>query len=175
MQVLKVRVQTLQADAFRPFGQILESQSPLYPDVDGGQISVMMLHLKRLKQRIDLMAFHGSYNQTMFPVKGAVIMILAPAPTDLHAAPDACEIDYDKIAAFLIEPGQAIQINRGVGHNSMPVGEECTLISVTKKHGKEIEPVVAFVEGRSGRLQTNEVIEYVNFGQRDGRVIELEL
>jgi len=46
---------------------VLESRHPLYPEVGGGQSSVMLLRLKQRPTPIDMLAFHFSYNQTFIP------------------------------------------------------------------------------------------------------------
>jgi ureidoglycolate hydrolase len=172
---IKVKVQPLSADAFRPYGQVLESRHPVYPEVDGGQSSVVMLHLKQQLRQIDMLAFHFSYNQTFMPVRGAMVLIVAPPPRNREADPAAYEVDYERLAAFVLEPGQAVLIDRGTGHNAVPLGTECTAISVTKKHGEEINQVLDVVEGRTGQLRSTPVVEYLRFGKRDQRVLELEL
>lgn len=174
-ELVKLRAQPLSAEAFKPFGQLLVPLRPVYPEVDGGSVSVMMLNQKRRGNKIDMMAFHGSYNQTFIPIRGSMIFVLAPPPEDLSVPPENCPIDFAKVAAFIVGTGQVIFINRGVGHNSIPVGEECLFVSVTKKHGEEIDPVVDYVEGRAGKMENSKAIEYVNFGIRDGKVIELDV
>ena len=131
----KVKVQPLSVEAFHPYGQVLESRHPLYPEVDGGQSSVVMLHLKQRPKRLDMLAFHFSYNQTFIPLQGAMVLIVAPPPRNREADPAAYEVDYERLGAFVLEPGQAVLINKGTGHNVIPLGTECTAISVTKKHG----------------------------------------
>jgi ureidoglycolate hydrolase len=172
---IKVSVQPLSPDAFRPYGQVLESRYPLYPEVDGGQSSVVILRLKQRSTRITMMAFHFSYNQTFIPVQGAMVLVVAPPPRNREADPTAYEVDYERIAAFVVEPGQAVLIDRGTGHNVIPLAAECTAISVTKKHGAELNNILDTVEGRTGQLQSTAVIEYVHFGKRDQRLVELEL
>jgi len=174
-ELIRIRAQPLSADAFRPFGQVLEPLRPVYPEVDDGSTSVMMLNQKRRSSQIEMMAFHGSYNQTFIPIRGSMIFVLAPPPPELSVSAEECGIEYGKVAAFIVETGQAIFINRGVGHNSIPVGSECLFVSVTKKHGEEIDPVVDYVEGRSGKMENSKAIEYVNFCVRDGKIIELEI
>jgi len=172
---IKVKVQPLSAEAFRPYGQVLEGRHPVYPEVDGGQSSVVMLRLKQRSGRIGMMAFHFSYNQTFIPVQGSMVLIVAPPPRNRDADPAAYEVDYERVAAFVIEPGQAVLIDKGTGHNVIPLGTECLSISVTKKHGEEMNQILDIVEGRAGQLQSTAVVEYVRFGKRDRRVIELEL
>ena len=171
---IKVKTQPLSPDAFRPYGQVLESRHPLYPEVDGGQSSVVMLRLKPRSKPIDMLAFHFSYNQTFIPVQGAMVLVVAPPPRNREAEPAAYEVDYERIAAFVLEPGQAVLIDKGTGHNVIPLATECTAISVTKNHGAGITQLLDVVEGRVGQLQSTAVIEYVHFGKRDQRLIELE-
>jgi len=171
---IKVKVQPLSAEAFRPYGQVLESRHPLYPEVDGGRSSVVMLRLKQRSKRIDMMAFHFSYNQTFIPVQGTMVLIVAPPPRNREADPAAYEVDYERIAAFVLEPGQGVLINKGTGHNVIPLATECTAISVTKNHGTGITQLLDVVEGHTRQLQSTATIEYVHFGKRDQRLIELE-
>jgi ureidoglycolate hydrolase len=172
---IKIRVQPLSAEAFLPYGQVLESRHPLYPEVDGGQSSVVMLRLKQRSKRIDMMAFHFSYNQTFIPVQGAMVLVVAPPPRNREAEPATYEVDYERIAAFVLEPGQAVLIDKGVGHNAVPLATECAAISVTKRHGAEMNQLLDIFEGRTRQIQSTAVIEYVHFGKRDQRLIELEL
>jgi ureidoglycolate hydrolase len=172
---ITVKVQPLSPDAFRPYGQVLESRQPLYPEVEGGQSSVVMLQLKQHPKRISMMAFHFSYNQTFIPVQGAMVLVVAPPPRNHEADPTAYEVDYERIAAFVVEPGQVVLIDKGTGHNAIPLGPECLSISVTKKHGAEINHILDVVEGRTRQRQSTAVIEYVHFGKRDNRFVELDL
>jgi len=172
---IKVKVQPLTPETFRPYGQVLESRNPLYPEVNDGQSSVVMLQLKQHPKRIGMMAFHFSYNQTFIPVVGAMVLVVAPPPRNRDAEPAAYEVDYERVAAFVVEPGQAVLIAKGAGHNVVPVGAECTAISVTKHHGAGINQLLDVVEGRAKQAQSTAVIEYVYFGKRDQRFVEIEL
>lgn len=148
---------------------MLESRQPLYPEVDGSQSSVVMLRFKQRPTKIDMMAFHFSYNQTFIPVQGAMVLIVAPPPRNREADPAVYEVDYERIAAFVLEPRQAVLIDKGVGHDAIPLGTECTAISVTKRHGAEINQVLDVVEGSGGQLRSTAVVEYLHF-ERDHRV-----
>ena len=172
---ITVKVQPLRADAFRPYGQVLESRHPLYPEVDDGQSSVVMLQLKQRPKRIGMMAFHFSYNQTFIPVQGAMVLVVAPPPRNREADPAAYEVDYERVAAFVVEPGQAVLIDKGTRPNVIPLATECRTISVTKNHGAGINQLLDVVEDRKGQLQSTAVIEYVHFGKRDQRFVEIEL
>ena len=172
---IKVKVQPLSAESFRPYGQVLESRHPLYPEVDGGQSSVVMLHLKQRVTRMGMLAFHFSYNQTFIPVQGEMVLVVAPPPRNREAEPAAYEVDYERVAAFIVAPGQAVLIDRGTGHNVIPRGTECMSITVTKKHGADLNQILDVVEGQKKQLQSTAVIEYVHFGKRDQRFIEVEL
>lgn len=172
---ITVKVQPLSPEAFRPYGQVLESRNPLYPQVDDGQSSVVMLQLNQHPKRIGMMAFHFSYNQTFIPVIGAMVLVVAPPPRNHEADPAAYEVDYERVAAFLVEPGQAVLIDKGTGHNVVPLAAECTAISVTKNHGVGITQLLDVVEGRAKQAQSTAVIEYVHFGKRDQRFVEIAL
>ncbi len=174
-ETIKVKVQPLNSEAFRPYGQVLESRHPLYPDVEGGQSSIVMLRLQQRSKRIDMLAFHFSYNQTFIPVQGAMVLIVTPPPRNREADPAAYEVDYEHVAAFVLEPGQAVLIDKGTGHNVISLDPDCVAISVTKNHGAGINQLLAVVEGRAGQLQSTAAVEYVHFGKRDQRLIELEV
>lgn len=106
---------------------------------------------------------------------GARVLIVAPLPRNREADPPAYEVDYERIAAFVLEPGQAALIDRSTGHNMVSLATECMAISVTKNHGTGITQLLDVIEGRTGQLQSTVVIEYVYFGEGDQRLIELEL
>jgi hypothetical protein len=73
------------------------------------------------------------------------------------------------------EPGQAVLIDKGTGHNVIPLVTECTAVSVTKKHRAELNQILDVVGGRTGQLQSTAVIEDVHFGKGDQCFVELEL
>jgi len=104
-----------------------------------------------------------------------MVLVVAPPPRNREADPAAYEVDYERVAAFVVEPGQAVLIDKGTGPNVIPLATESRAISVTKNHGTGINQLLDVVEDRKGQLQSTAVIEYVHFGKRDQRFVEIEL
>ena len=176
--VLKVRLQPLTAEAFCPYGQMLESKQPLFPEVESGKgrIAMELQHLKYRPdaKRLSQMAIHFSYNQTIIPLRGSIVLVVAPAPRNREAGQANYEFDYERVAAFLLEPGQAALIDKGVWHNALTFGPECTFINVTRKDPGE--GTSKDVQGRVELVPTmRSYVEFVDLQKRDDRTIELEL
>lgn len=173
---VKVKVQPLNPEAFKPYGQVLESKQPVFPDVVAGEgrVAMELLHPKRAGNRRNLeqMAIHFSYNQTFIPLSGTMVLIVAPPPRNRDARREDYEIDYEKVAAFTIEPGQAAHIDHGVWHSAFVVGDDCKFINVTRKDPGEGTTDIEGAE--QGRPNRRGYVEFVNLKQRDGRAIELE-
>ena len=126
-QTVKVKVQTLTQEAFRPYGQALESKQPIFPEVEPGEgrVAIEMQKMKRPvnPRRISGMAIHFSYNQTFIPVHGTMALIVAPPPRNRDAGHEKYELDYERIAAFFVEPGQAAFIEKGMFHKDFLIAE----------------------------------------------------
>jgi ureidoglycolate hydrolase len=90
-ETIKVKVEPITAEAFRPFGRMLEDKEPVYPEVDAGEgrVAIELLTLKRPvnPRRLSQMAVHFSYNQTFIPVRGSMALIVAPAPRNREQGP----------------------------------------------------------------------------------------
>ncbi len=177
-EAIKVKLQPLSAEAFRPYGQMLESKQPLFPEVEPGEgrVAMELLRVKRHANstRLEQLAVHFSYNQTFIPLRGALVLIVAPAPRNHEAGQAAYELDYGQLKAFVLEPGQAAIIEKGVWHSATVLGPECTFINVTRKNLGE---GTTQIEGLDGRIpaDTRTYIEMVDVKKRDNRIIELEL
>ena len=177
-ETMKVKVQPLNAEAFRPYGQVLQPKQLVYPEAEEGRVAMEMLHFKYRPnaKRLDQFAIHFSYNQTFIPMQGSMVLVVAPPPRNREAGPEGYELDYDKVAAFLVEPGQAAFIYKGTWHNAVALGAECTFINVTRKNPGEGTSQVEELEGRIERVPARRpYVEFVDFKKRDNRVIELEL
>jgi ureidoglycolate hydrolase len=77
-EVVKIKVQPLNEEAFKPFGSVLKQKQPIFPEVDPGEGRVAMELLRakpgsRNRQgsgyRIEELAIHHSYNQTSYHLK----------------------------------------------------------------------------------------------------------
>jgi len=178
IQPIKVKVQPLTADALRPYGQMLENRQPVFPEVEPGEGRVA-IEMQHLKQRSDLkhirqMAIHFSYNQTFIPLRGTMVLIVAPPPRNREAGQEAYELDYERVAAFALEPGQAAFIEKGVWHNMYMLGTQCCHLNVTRKN-----PGEGTTQDVNGRLEVTHsrrpYVEFVDIEKRDNCVIELDL
>lgn len=176
--ILKVKIQPLNAEAFKPYGQVLQQKQLIYPDTDEGRVAMEMLQLKYRPnaRKMDQMAVHFSYNQTFIPIHGSMVLVVAPAPRNRNSGPDGYEMDYEKVAAFMIDPGQVAFIDKGVWHNIITLGTECTFINVTRKNTGEGTSPAGELEGKIEKAHAvRPYVEFVDFKKRDNRVIELEL
>jgi ureidoglycolate hydrolase len=178
IQPIKIKVQPLTADALRPYGQTLENREPIFPEVEPGEgrVAIEMQHLKQRSdvKHIGQMAIHFSYNQTFIPLRGTMVLIVAPPPRNREAGQEAYELDYERLAAFVLEPGQAAFIEKGVWHNMYMLGTDCCHINVTRKN-----PGEGTTKDVNGRLEVTHsrrpYVEFVDIEKRDNRIIELDL
>jgi len=178
-QTIRLKVRPLTAEAFRPYGQMLESKQPIFPEVEPGEgrVAMELLKLKRPSnpRRISMMATHFSYNQTFIPVRGTMALIVAPPPRNRDAGQENYDLDYDRAAAFFVEPGQAAFIEKGTWHSAVALGAECEFINITRKDpGEGTSRVDA--EMRMDKIpEMRPYVEVMDFRERDKRVIELEV
>lgn len=177
-ETVNIKVQPLTAEAFRPYGQVLQKKQLIYPETEEGRVAMEMLQIKYRSnaKRMDQLAIHFSYNQTFIPVQGSLVLIVAPPPRNREAGPAGYQLDYEKVAAFLVEPGQAAFIDKGTWHNALTLGNDCTFINVTRKNPGEGTSPAEELEGKIERANAvRPYVEYVDLRKRDNRVIELEL
>jgi ureidoglycolate hydrolase len=183
-QAVPVKLQPLNAEAFRPYGSVLGLKNPVFPDVEDGRPVMLMIRVKRgaNNRRLEQLAIHFSYNQTFIPLKGSMALVVAPPPRNRDAGPDGYELDYDRIAAFVMEPGDAAIVDKGTWHTIVALGEECVAISGTRKGAEISDQGVVEVEGGKIPVSYDQAakkatpfIEFVDLKKRDNRVLELEL
>lgn len=177
-QSLKVKIQPLTAELFHPYGEVLKPKQLIYPETEEGKVAMEMLTVKyrASAKKMDQLAIHFSYNQTFIPVQGSLVLVVAPPPRNRDAGPSRYELDYEKIAAFMVEAGQAAFIYKGTWHNALTLGSECTFINVTRKNQGEGTSPEDELQGKIERISTiRPYVEYVDLKKRDSRVIELEV
>src|SRR2546428_5874759 len=102
--------------------------------------------------------------------------LVGPAPHDIrHAGHENYELDYERLAAFFVEPGQAAFIEKGTWHYAVALGTECEFINVTRKDPGEGTSRLD-EEMRMDRIPTmRPYVEVLDFRRRDKRVVELEV
>jgi ureidoglycolate hydrolase len=184
-ETITVKLQPLTAEAFRPYGHIVDEKHPAYPDVEEGRPAVLAVHLKHSPnaKRVGNMAIHFSYGQTFIPLHGSMVLIVAPPPRNRKAGHDAYELDYERLAAFVMEPGEVAHIEKGVWHSVATLGGDCRFLSSTRKdpprtgshQAEEAEGPVTLEQLIERQKQQTAYIEFVDMQKRDKRVIELEL
>jgi ureidoglycolate hydrolase len=175
---LKVKIQPLTAELFRPYGEVLKPKQLIYPETEEGRVAMELLAMKYRPnaKKMDQLAIHFSYNQTFIPVQGSLVLIVAPPPRNREAGPSGYELDYEKVAAFMVDPGQAAFIYKGTWHNAITLGSECTFINVTRKNQGEGTSPEDELQGKIERISAiRPYVEYVDLKKRDNRVIELEV
>ena len=175
---LKVKIRPLTAELFRPYGEVLNPKQLIYPETEEGRVAMELLAIKYRPnaKKTDQLAIHFSYNQTFIPVQGSLVLIVAPPPRNREAGPSGYELDYEKVAAFMVDPGQAAFIYKGTWHNAVTLGSECTFINVTRKNQGEGTSPEDELQGKIERISTiRPYVEYVDLKKRDNRVIELEV
>jgi ureidoglycolate hydrolase len=175
---LRVKIQPLTAELFRPYGEVLKPKQLIYPETEEGRVAMELLAIKYRPnaKKMDQLAIHFSYNQTFIPVQGSLVLIVAPPPRNREAGPSGYELDYEKIAAFMVDPGQAAFIYKGTWHNAITLGSECTFLNVTRKNQGEGTSPEDELQGKIERISTiRPYVEYVDLKKRDNRVIELEV
>lgn len=178
-QPIRIRIQPLTVEAFAPYGRVLDAKQPIFPEVEPGEgrVAIELLTLKRSSnpRRISMMATHFSYNQTFIPVRGTMALVVAPPPRNRAAGHEKYELDYDRVAAFFVEPGQAAFIEKGAWHYALALGAECEFINVTRKNPGEGTSRIG------DEMQMEEIpsmrpyVEVVDFRRRDKRVLELQV
>lgn len=184
-ETIKVKVQPLSAEAFRPYGHLVDGKHPAYPDVEEGRPAVVSVHLKHNPnaRRIGQLAIHFSYGQTFIPVQGSLALIVAPPPRNREAGHGVYELDYERLVAFVMEPGQAAHIDKGVWHTVATLGADCRFLSVTRKDPprkgasqvEEPEGPITVEQVIERQRQQASFIEFVDVQKRDSRIVELEL
>jgi ureidoglycolate hydrolase len=183
-ETVKVKLQPLTAEAFRPYGHVVDSKHPSFPDVEEGRPAVVVVHLKHSPnaRRVVQMAVHFSYAQTFIPVQGSMVLVVAPPPRNREAQLADYELDYERLAAFVMEPGDVAHIDKGVWHGVKVLGQECRFVSANRVDSlrtgaSEITapdgPLT--VEQLAERQKQRSYIEFVDVQKRDKRIIELEL
>ena len=181
-EIVPVKIQPLQSDAFKAYGTVIEGEDLGFPETEEGRVGVEKLRMRFRPgaDRVEQLAIHFSYNQTFIPLTGSLVLIVAPAPTNRAQGeaegPDAYELDYAQVAAFTLQPGQAAFIEKGVWHNAVTLDRVCNLINITRKNPGEGPSPAEELEGQIARAHAvRDYVEFVDVCKRDNKVIQLEI
>jgi ureidoglycolate hydrolase len=179
VEIVRVKVRPLTREGMKLYGDVLDEDHPIFPQVDRGRGAVAMEinTLKRndsARQTLDQLAIHGSYTQSFIILQGSMVMVYAPAPANLDGDPELMPLDYDRLGAFILNAGDAAHINRGVWHGSVVIGGFCRFVNVTRKDEGEGTTNVAEVDDENLEYSRH-YIELVNVRRRDKRQIVLDL
>jgi ureidoglycolate hydrolase len=157
--VVTVPTRSLDPQAFAPFGTVLEARGSLRPWVGSGELSVERVHLPAgmIGPEVDELARHDSYDQVFIETAGRLALVVALAPTEEGER----LVDYDHLGAFVLEPGDAALVRRGIWHITVPL-TDVTFINLTRRDLDE-EPT----RTEAGRPY----IANVNMKDADGRVL----
>jgi ureidoglycolate hydrolase len=180
-QAVKVKVQPLTAEAFRPYGVVMqEAKQIIFPEVEEGGRPALEFQRSRPRKNgnntLAHFAVHFSYRQTFIPVRGSMILVVAPPPRNREAQRQDYELDYERIAAFSLSPGQAADIDKGVWHSAVIPEQECLWVNSTRKDAGEGANTTRVNErGQPEWRDPRPYIEFVDIRERDGRLVEVEL
>src|SRR5215469_5257282 len=180
-QTVRIKVQPLTAEAFRPYGLVMEQgKQIIFPEVEeGGRPALEFQHSRARKSRNNMLAHfavHFSYRQTFIPVRGSMILVLAPPPRNREAERENYELDYEKVAAFSLSPGQAADIDKGVWHSAIVPDQECLWVNSTRKDaGEGVNTTRVNERGKPEWRDPRPYIEFVDIRERDDRLVEVEL
>jgi ureidoglycolate hydrolase len=184
-KVVQLKLQPLTAEAFAPYGQVLDIDKPIFPETDGGRaVMVKSRSLRRPgPQIIEKIATHFSYNQQFLILKGSFVMVVAPAPDNPEAAFEDYHFDYDRAAAFLLEPGDCVDVHRGVWHNGLSLSSECIKMVQTRADAEKADfrpsnnvvggEIPVSVDPDQAAMQTS--VEYISLKHRDNCILEVVL
>jgi ureidoglycolate hydrolase len=179
VEIVRVKVQPLTREGMRPYGDILDADHPIFPQVDAGQGAVAMEintleHNGSVRQTLEQMAIHGTYTQSFIVLKGSMIMVYAPAPADLTGDVEKMEFDYSRVGAFVLSEGDIAHIHRGVWHGSYVTSGSCTFVNVTRKDAGEGTTNIVEVDDEDLEY-SRKYIELVNLRRRDNKQLVLEM
>ncbi len=141
MDTYKIKIHSLTPDAFLPYGEVIQPGQRVFPTIEPGQgrLAVELFCTKPAYDlnRLDTMAVHFAYDQTMAILRGALVLIVAPPPSNPEAPMEKYTLDYSRLAAFVMSPGDFVTFKRGTWHFFGPIGSECQFVLV----GARTKPV----------------------------------
>ena len=179
-----VAVEQLTAEAFAPFGDVLEPRGEPLPHVYGDTMDVYELGLHecdvetefivtryRLREpRVLFLERHHQITQTFIPLDGDPLVLIV-------AAPDAPLVNglpsLDSVRAFRVPGDAAAKLHRGTWHEvPMPLVDD-SLVLLTSHHGVTSGWAALDDEQEIHKDESDE--EKLNVTDRSGVVLMLDL
>ena len=70
-ETVKIKIQPLTAEAFQPYGKVLERGELIYPESEEGRVAMELLRTKHRPngRRTEQLAVHFTYNRHLFPFR----------------------------------------------------------------------------------------------------------
>jgi ureidoglycolate hydrolase len=171
-EIVRIKVQPITAEAFAPYGVAMEQgKHVIFPDVDeGGRVALELMPLKHRMEQVHQLNLHFSYRQAFIPVRGTLIVMVAPPPHNREGGREGYDFDYDKTAAFYVQPGQGADVARGVWHTLFNLGgtpgQETLFVNVTRKFPGE---------GAEHSTQLADDVAWYDTLKLDNKVLQLTL
>lgn len=132
LEVVRVPVQELTADAFAPYGEVSRPGAGLAVDVADGAVSTCHVRCTVQPATVEFLARHKMTTQLYAPLgAGESILIVAPASPESEDSP---AIDRARIAAFRLDGSCAINLHRGTWHRApMPVSGTADFLVIDRE------------------------------------------
>jgi ureidoglycolate hydrolase len=155
-------VERLDAERFKPFGEVISERALTFPEADDGEgrMALEMFRMRKSDLTRETIGFHFAHTQPVVILEGKFGLLVAPPPSDPMMTLENADIDYDKLAAFEIHSGEAVMIGRGVWHEFVALDDSCRVLHYTRRLTNE---------------RGSSPAEMINMRERDNVVVELEL
>jgi ureidoglycolate lyase len=119
-RILRLPVRELTAEAFAPYGEVSEPASGFRLDFSTQPASFCHVRIEHRPLHLYFFARHLYSTQAYVPLGGSPSVLVVAPPSDLSDA-DALP-DLTRAAAFRLDGGRAINLNRGTWHRTpMPI------------------------------------------------------
>ena len=138
-EIVRIKVQPLTAEAFKPYGVAMETGKHLiFPEVDeGSRVALEFVPLKHRMERVHQLNLHFSYSQAFIPVKGTLILLVAPPPRNVGAPRENYEFDWEQGGGFLFRAGPGRGSRQGHVAHAVQPGRRRAGHFICERHSQE--------------------------------------
>ena len=150
-KVLQVKAESLTADAFHPFGQVI-GMDTVQMKIVNDRFRMGIINVKYQPFRITHLNRHIKSTQALIPLGGkACVVVVAPPTVDLDSPED-----LKQVKAFIDDGSYGVNIDLGTWHMALlPLGSEMSMVNIQGEHSG------ADTDERSFEETLNTVIEIV--------------